>query len=189
MKAFTYLSKDIDISIFNDVMTIYPTEEIGEVIKDTLEETGIAPLLGLQANVVSTDKHHEQYHKDGLDRTLEHFHLRFSRPIHEEKLQDVIGLFEERDILMTDEVCDFWDAYYAANSLPSDHFSSTSDSEDSLSDSEAFSTSKPQKLQKRSRTSGAASPSSFFYVDPSKAAQPDSILDPKASPDTSPQMA
>ena len=115
MKNFTYLANNINLSIFNAVITLYPlSDKIDSqcaTCLDKAEELGI----GIHGYVSFEDSDHGQYHTDGIDQKIDHYHVRFGKPINKNQLDMVLRLLESFRIISTSERDSILSAYDMAN--------------------------------------------------------------------------
>ncbi|WP_133127603.1 hypothetical protein [Legionella nagasakiensis] len=143
MRAFTHLCEKVNISLFNDTITLYPKKTGGksrqlaslfglpvfveidcyyaEVTNFTAEQFQIitythgATELGIRRFIHREDADHDQYHQDAFDRDETHMHAQFRAPIDEAKFRQVLTVFVDRNILSTEEKAHCLEAYRQAN--------------------------------------------------------------------------
>ncbi len=124
MKAFTHLCKRVNISLMNDVITLYCKDPnvLDEIAKFVLEQSfnGLfgLPSLGYKEIVHQGDQGHDEYHQDTFDQDVEHSHLRFDSTINETKFREIVNELALKGIVDEDEKTKLMNAYHQSNLLP-----------------------------------------------------------------------
>jgi hypothetical protein len=138
MPAFTMLFEKVNISLFEDTITLYPKLN-GQM--HTLNEGAyvysVHPLGSVTQNndwrlkdkihYVQRQEHfHLNYHKDNFDREKLHTHWQFPKIIDENKLKEIFAFFLEYELISMDERVNFIHCFRIVQNnleLPSANFS------------------------------------------------------------------
>ncbi|ETO92219.1 hypothetical protein [Legionella oakridgensis] len=143
MRAFTHLCEKVNISLFNDTITLYPKKTGGKSMQlasffglpvfveldcyyaevtnfveeqfQMIEYTHGATQLGVRRFIHREDADHDQYHQDAFDRDETHMHAQFRAPIDEAKFRQVLTVFVDRNIISAEEKARCLEAYHQAN--------------------------------------------------------------------------
>ncbi|MCP0914272.1 MULTISPECIES: hypothetical protein [Legionella] len=142
MKAFTHLCKKVNLSIFNDTLTVYPTKngntslelfelDTGEKVWNEVDclhsefdDVALANdeeeenELGVIRYVERADPNHADYHQDSFPLSDPHYHLQFKAPIDQKKLADILSVLLKYHVLSSEEATSLSHAFQQANSLP-----------------------------------------------------------------------
>ncbi|MBA2709163.1 MAG: hypothetical protein H0U57_01020 [Tatlockia sp.] len=121
MVAFTQLCEKVNISFYNDTITLYPNTHAVHYQNNTFEvdyEELIPFLNELHQEeksikgVQSKDSDHPLYHKqDDFNEKLTHYHVKFPEPINQKKLEQILDLALKHDLLTQLEREKTLDAY------------------------------------------------------------------------------
>lgn len=128
MPAFTQLCSKINISLMDDVITIYPKDSrTMALVPETQDFEGIlVPFIeanphlikfsehvqntprakeewGIAGFVQRIDPNHNRYHQDKLDEKFVHFHLRFYEPISKELFEKLLTLYCQFELVTLEE--------------------------------------------------------------------------------------
>lgn len=107
----------------DDAITIYPLNDLCiKRIDAFLEEQTrrymhSEPALGISGYIHQNDADHGNYHKDDFDDKSDHYHLRFSTPLDEKKIEEFLTVLVESRLLTKVERELFMTAYRSANSM------------------------------------------------------------------------
>lgn len=132
MVAFTQLCKKVNISVYNDTITLYPNQYLVKSYKlnqnNELEThttlityKEVINLLRYHGDELKIKEYverdmpiHARYHKDSFSEDTEHYHLRFKKAISRNTLIKILNLFERYDLVSADEKSDCLGSYDAA---------------------------------------------------------------------------
>jgi hypothetical protein len=140
-KAFTHLCKKVNLSLYNDTLTVYPKPSFAlPPVRD--EFSMLMVLLFSQMDCVSAkvneffdmeknelgiyrfvhreDVDHNLYHQDSFNLEDNHYHAQFAKSIDEIKLEDILAILEKHSLITSEEHKSFLSTYHAANTLPQD---------------------------------------------------------------------
>ena len=124
MKVFTQICRQINLSLLNKIMTIYPKNEAAEkTFQRAFDAYGRKRVrtgtneLSLNGSMHTFDLGHDAYHNDGLDRTKQHIHLRFNRPLNEKLLARTLSYLASYDLISLYEKNCLLVAYHKANPI------------------------------------------------------------------------
>lgn len=125
MKAFTHICRKVILSLLDDTITIYPKgESFAYLVQGFLidqrvvTQSSIEPMyLGLKRTIPHYDVTHDQYHKDGLDKEKNHFHLQFRGSIDASCWNKIIAAFAAYSILSELEAVQCIDVYNKASEV------------------------------------------------------------------------
>ncbi|MCW8400196.1 hypothetical protein OQJ26_15535 [Legionella sp. PATHC038] len=142
-KAFTHLCKKVNLSLYNDTLTVYPKPDLSKSLPLPPVKNELSLLflllfsqmdcvsaevdhffmerkneLGVYRFVHRDDPDHYLYHQDNFKMDDNHYHAQFSISIDEKKLDSILSTFEKYSIISTDEHTRFIKAYHDANTLP-----------------------------------------------------------------------
>lgn len=140
-KAFTHLCKKVNLSLYDNTLTVYPKTNLLEnfpPVKDQL--TQIFLMLFIQMDCVNAevdqffiersnelgvyrfvhrdDPDHYLYHQDNFKMDDNHYHAQFQITIDEHKLDSILTTLQKYSIITDTEHASFVKAYHAANTLP-----------------------------------------------------------------------
>jgi hypothetical protein len=132
MPAFTQLCEKFNFSLFDDAITIYPKDSGKRQMRmftdgfsifaqemecnEFLIETKLNPNeIGASRFVYRDDVDHDSYHQDSFVWDDTHYHARFNARITEQKLEQVLGVFENYGLIDANEKRQFQDAFGQAN--------------------------------------------------------------------------
>ncbi|WP_058480266.1 hypothetical protein [Legionella waltersii] len=141
-KALTHLCKKVNLSLFNDTLTVYPKSTGPKklpVIRNEFElllavlfmqmDCASAEIntffmtkdteLGVYRFVHRNDSDHALYHQDDFDMEDDHYHAQFDKTIDATKLDSICSILERENIITSDEHASFIKAFKEANTLPS----------------------------------------------------------------------
>jgi hypothetical protein len=112
-KAFTHLFKDVNLSVFDNTLTVYKKSgKSHNQIQKNLEK------LGFQRYIYRYDRGHDLYHQDDFKLDDVHYHAQFAATIDEVKLEEMISIFEKYNMVTAAEHEQFIKAFHDANNLP-----------------------------------------------------------------------
>ncbi|PWY54792.1 hypothetical protein DGG96_14920 [Legionella qingyii] len=141
-KAFTHLCKKVNLSLYNDTLTVYP--------KPSLQQSSLPPVkdelsllflllfskmncvsaevnnffmhrsneLGVYRFVHRDDADHYLYHQDDFEMEDDHYHAQFAIAINEGKLDSILDVLQKYSIISEEEHKSFVKAYHEANAIP-----------------------------------------------------------------------
>ncbi|KTC79999.1 hypothetical protein Lche_2019 [Legionella cherrii] len=141
-KAFTHLCKKVNLSLYNDTLTVYPKPDLSKSlplppVKDELSLLFLLLFsqmdcvsaevdhffmerkneLGVYRFVHRDDPDHYLYHQDSFKMDDNHYHAQFSVSIDEKKLDSILTTFEKYSIISNEEHTRFLQAYHDANTV------------------------------------------------------------------------
>ena len=136
MPAFTHLCKKVNISLFDDTLTIYPKKTGSKHTSLFILPWGIMARemeceyievarameyhpyeLGIIRFVHRNDADHMRYHSDSFSLESEHYHCQFAKTIDAIKLKEITSILVKYDILSETERATFLSAYETATTL------------------------------------------------------------------------
>ncbi|WP_131794858.1 hypothetical protein [Fluoribacter gormanii] len=141
-KAFTHLCKKVNLSLYNDTLTVYPKPSLQQSslppVKDELSllflllfskmncssaEVGNFFMqrsneLGVYRFVHREDADHYLYHQDDFEMEDDHYHAQFAITINEGKLDSILDVLQKYSIISEEEHKSFVKAYHEANTIP-----------------------------------------------------------------------
>ncbi|VEB37644.1 Uncharacterised protein [Legionella sainthelensi] len=147
-KAFTHLCKNVNLSLYDNTLTIYSKSKISlPPIRTELDLLMVLLFsqmdcvsaqindmfdmakneLGVYRFVHRDDIDHDLYHQDNFNMEDSHYHAQFAKTIDEMKLEDILGILEKHALISSGEHASFIKAYHEANTLPLDVPSSKKD--------------------------------------------------------------
>lgn len=128
-KAFTHICKKVNISLFDDTLTIYiksPIEEMEDheitlaILKDTcnqlysnLKQSDI----DLMTHIQPFNPNHDNYHQDNFDRAQLHVHMKFSTTIDQAKLKIILCKLKLNQVISHVEMESILNSYSMANQI------------------------------------------------------------------------
>lgn len=142
MRAFTQLCEKVNISLFDDTITLYPKkngkkqpviacrlidnsnkffpmmeecmyEETTKVIRRIIQENA----LDISRFVLYDEDNHARYHDDNFDQKDTHYHVLFPQTIDEIKLEKILCFFVENELLSSIEKGQFLESFKKANTI------------------------------------------------------------------------
>lgn len=116
-KAFTHLCKKINLSLYDDTITIYLKDDNQDDI-DNFCTTAIN--LNASHYVNRYNSKHNLYHQDNFDKKSRHTHAQFENTIDIKKLREILSILEKAALITSQEHNSFIKAYHEANPLPDD---------------------------------------------------------------------
>ncbi|HAT1721179.1 hypothetical protein SCZ71_10755 [Legionella pneumophila serogroup 1] len=142
-KAFTHLCKKVNLSLYNDTLTVYPkSSALPKPIQIRSELDLLMVLLFSQMDCNSAqvdqffmmrsnelgvyrfihrdDSDHDLYHQDEFSMDDNHYHAQFDKAIDEIKLENILGILEKHSLISSEEHVNFIEAYHKANTLTED---------------------------------------------------------------------
>ncbi|CAM3032517.1 Uncharacterised protein [Legionella steigerwaltii] len=144
-KAFTHLCKKVNLSLYDNTLTVYPKPDRTKSpsLPQAQNELELLFLLlfskmdcvsaevndffmtrqnelGVYRFVHRDDADHYLYHQDGFKMDDDHYHAQFAISINEGKLDSILGTLEKYSIISPEEHTSFVKAYHDANTLPHD---------------------------------------------------------------------
>ncbi len=145
-KAFTFLCKKVNLSLYKDTLTVYPKSDnqlnprsefellllimFAQMDCQSMQVNQFflqcSKELGVYRFVHREDTDHDQYHQDSFDPEQSHYHAEFKEVIGKAKLIDILSILEKHKLISSDEQSGFLKAYDEANTLPSKSTSSLS---------------------------------------------------------------
>lgn len=128
MRAFTHLCNKVNISIFNDGITLYPLDtsnknEVLNVVEAFYnyrhDSFGAKMDLGVELKgiVDQKDPGHDSYHQDNLSSDKTHYHIKFADTLDEEKLDKILAFMVKKELISKEEKDGFMVDYRRANVL------------------------------------------------------------------------
>ncbi|WP_454781168.1 hypothetical protein [Legionella sp. WA2022007384] len=139
-KAFTHLCKKVNLSLYDNTLTVYPKPDLQKLppVKDELSLLFLllfskmdcvsaevdtffmerANELGVYRFVHRDDLDHYLYHQDGFQMDDNHYHAQFAISIDERKLDSILDILQKYSIISEDEHTSFVKAYHDANTIP-----------------------------------------------------------------------
>ena len=121
-KAFTHLCNKVNISLYNDTLTVYPKPSPTQTTPAIMDfETYIMKAFyGMNCNSIKVNKlfihnknelgiarfihredtDHYLYHQDGFNRDSDHYHAQFKNIINEAKLEEILTILEKYSIIL-----------------------------------------------------------------------------------------
>lgn len=124
MRAFTQLCEKVNISFYNDTITLYPNKNgMKKNVVRQFEKEGTTQFvlcekemkyretrklmhldneldrLGVSAFIHATDTNHALYHNDDFDQDHVHYHAQFSDTIDEQMLEKILHIFVENSLI------------------------------------------------------------------------------------------
>lgn len=139
MPAFTHLCQKINISLFDDTITVYPKMSIPKVqpgleyVISFLQPENFLPIevvnlfteehraeLGFMDTVHRGEPEHDQYHNDHFSHDDTHFHFRYSKTIDEAQFREILAVYARYNLISKAEETAVLAAYRQAalNDLP-----------------------------------------------------------------------
>ncbi|HAT7073901.1 TPA: hypothetical protein JAN90_14275 [Legionella pneumophila] len=147
-KAFTHLCKKVNLSLYNDTLTVYPKSsalpkpiqirsdldlfelDLHMVLLFSQMECNSAQVkqffmmrsneLGVYRFIHRDDTDHDLYHQDEFSMDDNHYHAQFDKTIDENKLENILGILEKHSLISSEEHVSFIEAYHKANTLTED---------------------------------------------------------------------
>ncbi|HAT1772528.1 TPA: hypothetical protein RG395_001456 [Legionella pneumophila] len=142
-KAFTHLCKKVNLSLYNDTLTVYPKSSVLPKpiqIRSELDLLMVLLFSQMDCNSAQVDKFfmmrsnelgvyrfihrddhdHDLYHQDEFSMDDNHYHAQFDKTIDESKLENILGILEKHSLISSEEHTSFIDAYHKANTLSED---------------------------------------------------------------------
>ncbi|APF02254.1 Uncharacterised protein [Legionella pneumophila] len=142
-KAFTHLCKKVNLSLYNDTLTVYPKSSVLPKPIQIRSELDLLMVLlfsqmdcnsaqvdqffmmrsnelGVYRFIHRDDHDHDLYHQDEFSMDDNHYHAQFDKTIDESKLENILGILEKHSLISSEEHVSFIDAYHKANALPED---------------------------------------------------------------------
>ncbi|KTD64760.1 hypothetical protein [Legionella spiritensis] len=131
-KAFTHLCGKINVSLFDDTITVYLNyasldsnrralffKQV-DAIREQLRHffTSQVVELGVTRFVQRYHVDHERYHQDDFDRRFRHYHAQFGHTIDAKKLDQILSALEQYKLITMEERTVFMAAYNEANAIP-----------------------------------------------------------------------
>ncbi|MBA3536861.1 MAG: hypothetical protein H0T84_09665 [Tatlockia sp.] len=118
MAAFTYLCEKVNISLFNNTLTIYPKSREKKIVsafhpvqgfityedEDSVKELDDVLNNDAELNekiryVKENHSDHSLYHQDNLDKEKTHYHLKFQNEIEEPQLNQILTFFAKYKLI------------------------------------------------------------------------------------------
>ncbi|ARB93590.1 hypothetical protein [Legionella longbeachae] len=145
-KAFTHLCKNVNLSLYDNTLTVYTKSKMSfPPIRTELDLLMVLLFsqmdcvsaqidkmfdmrkneLGVYRFVHRDDYDHHLYHQDNFNMDDNHYHAQFAKTIDEIKLEDILGILEKHNLISSEEHESFIRAYHEANTIPLDLTSST----------------------------------------------------------------
>ncbi|AMP91462.1 hypothetical protein AXF37_02100 [Legionella pneumophila subsp. pascullei] len=142
-KAFTHLCKKVNLSLYNDTLTVYPKSSVLPKPIQIRSELDLLMVLlfskmdcnsaqvdqffmmrsnelGVYRFIHRDDHDHDLYHQDEFSMDENHYHAQFDKTIDESKLENILGILEKHSLISSEEHTSFIEAYHKANTLPED---------------------------------------------------------------------
>ncbi|HAT8179138.1 TPA: hypothetical protein JA361_06585 [Legionella pneumophila] len=142
-KAFTHLCKKVNLSLYNDTLTVYPKSSVLPKPIQVRSELDLLFVLlfsqmdcnsaqvdqffmmrkselGVYRFIHRDDSDHDLYHQDDFSMDDNHYHAQFDKTIDESKLENILGILEKHSLISSEEHVSFIEAYHKANTLPKD---------------------------------------------------------------------
>lgn len=134
-KAFTHLCQNINLSLYNNTLTIYaklpelkalPLEpdELGYQLITSQMYSLILRIKNLLMThtefyhlVTRDDSDHHLYHQDDFKMNNMHLHAKFKKSIDDTLLENILNIFERSAIISPEEHTSFMKTYHEALSL------------------------------------------------------------------------
>ncbi|KTD08985.1 hypothetical protein Lgra_2220 [Legionella gratiana] len=138
-KAFTHLCKNVNLSLYDNTLTVYPKSKLPPLPPIRDEFSLLMVLLFSQMDCMSArindmfdmrknelgvyrfvhrdDLDHYLYHQDTFSMDDNHYHAQFEKTIDELKLEDILSILEKHALISSEEHESFVKAYHEANTL------------------------------------------------------------------------
>lgn len=123
IRAFTYLCKNVKISVVGNALTFYPDmtvfsrKDILRVWKEVKKDPNLA-----SQDVYKKYLEHEHFHHDEFDWDQSHYHWNFLTTLDQALLTKILFYFVENNLITQIEQQNFLAAFMQANLLPADEF-------------------------------------------------------------------
>ncbi|HAU4072849.1 TPA: hypothetical protein F7Z67_07445 [Legionella pneumophila] len=142
-KAFTHLCKKVNLSLYNDTLTVYRKSSVLPKPIQIRSELDLLMVLlfsqmdcnsaqvdqffmmrsnelGVYRFIHRDDTDHDLYHQDEFSMDDNHYHAQFDKAIDEIKLENILGILEKHSLISSEEHVSFIEAYHKANTLTED---------------------------------------------------------------------